>query len=163
MKKLILPAAALALLASGNAPAQQTLTDFISVNAEVTEACASLTATDVDFGAAPADDVDDTATSTITVNCATGTDYTIEISYGEWESGTQRQVQNDATAGLFMDYDIFQPGGTTVPWGEAVNTEQYDGTGTGADDPLTATFVLHRTSGAEPGIYSDVVDVTLTF
>lgn len=161
MKKLILPAAALALLASGNALAQQTLTDSINVNAEVTEACASLTATDVDFGAAPADDVDDTATSTITVNCATGTDYSIEISYGEWENGTQRQVQNDATDGLFMDYDIFQPGGTTVPWGE--DTEAYTSTGTGADDPLTATFVLHRTSGAEPGIYSDIVDVTLTF
>ena len=163
MKKLILPAAALALLASGNVLAQQTLTDFISVTAEVTEACATLTATDVDFGADSARDTTDDATSTITVNCAATTNYMVEINYGVNSPGAGIRQVESTDPGLFMDYEIYQPGGFTTPWGLAADGAEYNGTGTGADDPLVANFRLNRTSGAEPGIYSDIVDVTLTF
>lgn len=157
----LFPAAAIALLASGSVAAE-TLLEDIAVTAEVTAACTGLTATDVDFGSAAAADVDDDATSTITVTCDTGTQYTVELDYGLTPAGTQRQVES-ATPGVRMDYDIFQPGGFTVPWGLVVDGTQYDGTGTGAADPLTANFRLHRSSGAEPGVYTDLVGVTLTF
>lgn len=164
MKKLILPAAALALLASGGAFAQTSpLSDSIAVSAEVTEACTSLTATDVDFGAAPAQDAEDDATSTITVNCATGTPYTIEINYGLNALGTIRRVENPSNGGLFMDYAIFQPGGFTTPWGMEADGADYSGTGTGSADPLTANFRLYRLSTSEPAVYSDIVDVFLNF
>lgn len=163
MKKfLVYPAAALALLASGTTLAQQTLLDDIAVSAEVTAACTSVTATDVDFGSASAADVMDDSTSTITVTCDTGTAYTLELDYGQTPvAGPIRQVTG--AGGEFMDYYIFQDAGFTIPWGTVAEGEAFSGTGTGAADPLTAYFRLQRNSGNSPGIYTDLVGVTLTF
>src|SRR5688500_533282 len=108
MKKLVLyPAAALALLASGTTLAQQTLLEDIAVSAEVTAACTSLTATDVDFGTAGAADVPDDATSTITVTCDTGTTYTLELDYGQTPLAGTNIRQVTGAGGEFMDYFIF--------------------------------------------------------
>jgi len=160
-KLLAYPAAALALLACGTTFAQQTLIEDIAVSAEVTAACSALTATDVDFGTAAAADEMDDATSTITVTCDTGTAYTVELDYGQTPVGTIRQVTG--AGGEFMDYYIFQDAAFTAPWGTTAQGEQLDGTGTGAADPLTAYFRLQRNSGNSPGVYTDLVGVTLTF
>jgi spore coat protein U-like protein len=163
MNKLVAyPAAVLALLASGTVFAQQQMIEDINVTATVTAACTGLTATDVDFGSAGAADVTTDATSTITVTCDTGTAYTVELDYGMSALGTQRRVTS-TTPGIFMDYAIAQDAGYTVPWGDLANGEAYNGTGTGAADPLTAYFRLQRTSGSEPGTYTDLVGVTLNF
>jgi len=163
MNKLVAyPAAALALLASGSVFAQQTLIEDINVSATVTAACSDLTATDVDFGSAGQADADDDSTSTITVTCDNNTSYTVELDYGMSSLGPGlRQVTG--SGGEFMDYEIYQPGGFTTPWGMAADGAQYDGLGNGAAQPLTANFRLHRTSGASPGTYTDLVGVTLTF
>lgn len=164
MKKLVVyPAAALALLASGTTLAQQTLLDDIAVSAEVTAACSSLTATDVDFGTSAAVDATDDATSTITVTCDTGTAYTVELDYGQTPVAGTTIRQVTGAGGEFMDYYIYQDAGATTPWGTSAEGEQFDGTGTGAADPLTAYFRLQRTSGNSPGVYTDLVGVTLTF
>ena len=164
MKKLVAyPAAALALLASGTAFAQQTLIDDIAVSAEVTAACTSVTATDVDFGTAGAADEIDDATSTITVTCDTGTAYTVELDYGQTPLAGTTTRQVTGAGGEFMDYFIFQDAGFSTPWGTIAEGEERTGTGTGAADPLTAYFRLNRTSGSSPGTYTDLVGVTLTF
>lgn len=157
---LLYPVAALALLASGNALAQQSSTANINVTATVVSACAGVTASDVDFGSQGNIGNTDDATSTITVNCETGTQYTVEIDYGVAPVGvTQRQVTNGS--GEFMDYDIFQPGGFTTPWGEGADA--LDGTGTGAPDALIANFRLQRAAGVGFGVYTDLVTVTLSY
>ena len=166
MKTLTHTAAALALLASGGAFAQgQTLLEDIAVTATVTAACSALTATDVDFGSAGQADAVDDATSTISVTCNNGTNYTVELDYGiAPQGGTQRVVTGSGgAAGEMMDYAIYQPGGFTVPWGTLANTQAYSGTGNGAAQSLVANFRLDRTSGASPGTYTDLVGVTLNF
>lgn len=155
-------AAALALLASGSAFAQSTEETNINVNAVVTASCAAITATDVDFGSATQTETDSTDTSTITVNCSSGAPYTVEIDYGMTPQGTIRTVTG-STAFASMDYYVFQDAGNTTPWGDVANGEEFTGTGTGADDPLTAYFVLDRTAGAPADSYSDLLTVTLTF
>lgn len=156
---LIYPAAAIALLASGSVLAQETSTANINVTAVVEAACEQITATDVDFGAQGNTGGTDDSTSTITVECDTGTGYTVEIDYGQTAIGTQRRVTTGE--GDFMDYAIFQPGGFTAPWGE--DLEAYEGTGTGAPDALTANFRLNRAAGIALGTYTDLVTVTLTY
>lgn len=163
MKKLVMYPAALALLASGTTFAQETLLEDIAVSAEVTAACSDLTATDVDFGAAGAADETQDSTSTITVTCDTGTAYTVELDYGQTPVAGTTIRQVTGAGGEFMDYFIYQDAGATTPWGTIAEGEQLDGVGTGAADPLTAYFRLHRTSGNSPGVYTDLVGVTLTF
>ncbi|HUR40812.1 MAG TPA: spore coat protein U domain-containing protein [Verrucomicrobiae bacterium] len=161
MKNVLLyPVAALALLASGNALAQQSSVANINVTATVEAACADVTATDVDFGSQGNIGNTDDATSTITVDCDTGTQYSVAIDYGVAPLGTQRQVTN-GNSGEFMDYDIFQPGGFTTPWGEGADA--LDGTGTGAADALVANFRLQRAAGKGFGVYTDLVTVTLSY
>jgi spore coat protein U-like protein len=162
MKKYTRSLAALALLASGGAFAQASpLVDNIQVSANVTAACTSLTATDVDFGPAAAADTTQDETSTISVTCDTGTAYTVEIDYGQNALGTQRQVTG--AVGEYMDYDISQDAGHTMPWGTGTNGAEYIGTGSGAAQDLTAHFRLQRTLGASPGDYFDLVEVSLNF
>lgn len=164
MKKLVAyPAAALALLASGTALAQQTEITSIGVSAEVVAACSTVTATDVDFGTAAAADVPDDATSTITVTCDTGAPYTLELDYGATPLAGTTIRQVSGANGERMDYFIYQDAAMTTPWGTVAEGEEFRGTGTGAADPLTAYFRLHRTSGTSPGTYTDIVGVTLTF
>lgn len=162
MKTLARSMATLALLASGGVLAQQTETANINVSAEVLAGCGAVTATDVDFGAQPQTETDSTGQSTITVNCATGTTYTVEIDYGMTPQGTIRTVTGSGV-GAAMDYYVYQDAGATVPWGDVANNEEFNSTGTGAADPLTAYFVLDRTSGAAPDTYTDLLTVTLTF
>lgn len=162
MKNLARSMATLALFASGGVLAQQTETATISVNAEVVAGCGAVTATDVDFGAQPQTETDSTGQSTITVNCSTGTSYTVEINYGMTPQGTLRTVTGSGV-GAAMDYYVWQDSNGTVPWGDIANTAEYNGTGTGAADPLTAYFVLDRTGGAAPDTYTDLLAVTLTF
>jgi spore coat protein U-like protein len=158
---LVYPAAAAVLLASGGAFAL-TLLDNINVSAEVTASCSSITATPVDFGPAGAADVTQDSTSTITVTCDNNTAYTVELDYGQSSLGAGlRQVTG--AGGEFMDYDIAQDAAFTTPWGLQADGTQFAGTGTGAADPLTAYFRLHRNSGNSPGTYTDLVGVTLTF
>jgi spore coat protein U-like protein len=170
MKNFVYSAAALALLASGGAVAQQTLTDDINVTAVVTAACTSVTATDVDFGSAAAADVNqDDQTSTITVTCDTGTAWTVEIDYGMNPVAGTPPIRNVTSsvapsAGERMDYYIFSDAGRTTTWGTTADGDNVvTGTGTGAADPLTAYFRLVRTSGNSPGTYTDLVTVTMTF
>lgn len=161
-------AAALALLASGSVFAQGSpLLEDIAVTAEVTDACSALTATDVDFGSDFAKDASDDATATITVTCSSGVPYTVELDYGMdpiIDTPPIRRVTGASpSAGQMMDYYIFQDSNRTIPWGTIAQGDQLDGTGTGAADPVTAYFRLERNSGAGPGVYSDLVGVTLNF
>jgi len=157
------PAAALALLASGSAFAQQTLLDNIAVSAEVIAACTSVTATDVDFGTAAAADEMDDATSTVTVTCDTGTAYTVELDYGQTPLAGTTIRQVTGAGGEFMDYFIYQDAAFSAPWGTVAEGEERTGTGTGAAEALTAYFRLQRNSGSSPGVYTDLVGVTLSF
>lgn len=161
MKNVLLyPAAALALLASGTVSAQlQTLTDDINVTAEVQAACTSITATDVDFGPAPAADAQDDATSTVTVTCSPGTSYTVEMDDGMTAVGGIRRVTTGA--GDFMDYYIYQPGGFTTAWGQG--TDALADTAGATPTDYVANFRLERVATAAPGTYTDLVTVTLSY
>jgi spore coat protein U-like protein len=133
----------------------------MNVTALVTAACSKLTSGNLDFGSNGAADTDTNKSVDITVKCDMGTGYTVELDYGQNPLSTQRQVA-DSSLGEFMDYDIFQPGGTT-PWGTLANSAAVARTGNGADQVLTAPAVLHRNSGANAGSYTDLVTVTLNF
>ena len=178
MKTTLALASALALALSSLAVQAQEIstdeTDNINVMAEVTEACSELTANDLDFGSAPqpsATVVDD-QTFTITVTCAAGREYTLELDYGSNPASagsSQRQVGNTGNND-FMDYTIFQPNAsgaaaTSIEWGsEAIEPgSSYVRNATGTQQTLTATGRLDRTSDSSPGLYTDVVTVTLSF
>jgi len=168
MKNFVYPAAALALLASGATLAAE-LTDNIAVSAEVTAACTGLTATDVDFGpAGAADTTQADVSSTITVTCDTGTNWTIEIDYGMNPVAATPPIRNVTSSvapsqGERMDYYIFQDAARTIGWGTVAEGEEMTGTGTGAADLHDAFFSLDRTSGNSPGVYTDLVEVKLIF
>lgn len=149
--------------------AQSTLDDTMAVSAEVVGACSDLTANDLDFGSAPASDIDDDETAIINVTCNDSTSYTVELDYGIQPNGLTRRVADD-TSGQFMSYVVFKPaaGGaaaTTTPWGTEADElgSSYTGTGSGTAQALTASGRLSRTASNTSGTYTDLITVTLTY
>lgn len=163
---------ALALLASGSVFAQSVLQGDINVSATVVASCTDLTVADVDFGEDGQVDATQDEVNTISVTCDSGIPYDVEIDYGFNPGGAyDRQVIGDTSA-QFMDYEIFQPdatdptgatAGTAESWGLKIDNKEYVNTGTGAAQPLAATFRLERTAGSQAGLYTDLVTVFLNF
>ncbi len=127
------------------------------------DAC-SLSATPMNFGAVtlPASsDVD--ATSSITVNCTSGTVWSLSLSSGASGNFATRHLLI-GTEG-FM-YNLYTDAGHINIWGDGTNGSiTVGGTGTGADQVNTVYGRIF--SGQSPlpgaGTYSDTITVTLTY
>ena len=149
----------------------------MNVMVNVAEVC-RIGSQDVDFG-----NIDATQSTDVTVPvainalCPTNTTYTIELDYGVNGTGTgtatQRRLTGGDGSGDFLDYKIFQPtaGGTasssTPLWGTGAGAG-YESTGTGAKQTFQANAVLNlstggSTGGRTPGLYTDLVTLTLTY
>lgn len=149
----------------------------MNVMVNVTEVC-RVGSRDVDFGNVGAtQSTDVTVPVAINALCPTGTAYTIELDYGVNATGsgtaTQRRLAGGDGSGDFLDYKIFQPtaGGTasssTPLWGTGAGAG-YASTGTNAKQTFTANAVLNLstgggTGGRTPGLYTDIVTLTLTY
>jgi spore coat protein U-like protein len=104
--------------------------------------------------------LNDDITGTISVNCASGTSYTLSLSsgFGTYAARTMTSGTNLLAYNLFLD-----PTRLTI-WGDGsagTGTASGVGTGTNADTPVYGRIPAGQ--NVPVGNYSDVVTVTVTF
>jgi len=139
---------------TGKSPA----TGTVSVCAIVVNQC-SVSAGNLNFGAASTLTSALSATASISVSCNGSIPVTIALDDGATGSGPTTRLMTAGSA--TVSYGIYQDSAHTQPWGATVgaNTECVGG----PSGSLTAYGSVPAQSSPAPGSYSDVVNVTATY
>ena len=142
-------------LTAGSALAGQATTNF-AVTATVVATC-GVSATPLAFGDyTGSTNVDQT--STISVTCTTGTDYTVALNDGNNASGGVRRMVNGGSN--YLAYEMYSDAGRTTAWNA---TATVAGTGTGIAQSLTVYGRVASGQNVPAGAYSDTVQVTVSY
>lgn len=144
-----------------NATSDVTTSGNMTVTANVTAAC-SVSANALNFGTVGVLTSAVNATTTVSVQCTSGTAYTIGLSAG---SGTGATVaaRKMTLSGSTVTYSLYRDSGRTLVWGTTVGTDTVAGTGTGSAVSHTVYGRAPAQSTPAPGAYSDTIVVTLTY
>lgn len=154
-----LAAVCLALLGMPAALATDVTTTF-QVSGTISTSC-TVTALDLDFGQLSAVGPTDGQT-TITVNCASGVAYTVDLAgtspgCGD-DNGAEFCLFNSSSVPLA--YWLYSDAGHTTLWGRGTTVA---GTGAGADQTLTVYGQTDEPHGQGTGTYTDTVTVTVAY
>jgi spore coat protein U-like protein len=132
----------------------------LDVTANFVAAC-TVSTTAVDFGNVDGTNTD--GTGIITVNCPSGTQYSIFLDSG---GGTSRYLRTSTAA---TPYELYKDSNHTDIWGDTGLGNTYtQGTsltdnGDGTDKPHTVYGKLLYTSLPPLGTYSDVIQVSVSY
>jgi len=160
-------AAACGALIAAPAAAEQ-LTGQMTVSMNVTGTCTSLSVGSMNFGSAasggsiPAAD----GQATITVNCTTGTPFTLDADMGSFGTSMRSMQPSGNPMAQGIGYDLFTNSDRTTVWGTMANGGSGSLISLSADGGSQAVTVYGRTLGTSsltPGSYTDFVTVTLSF
>ncbi len=139
-----------------------TVTTTLPISLTVTAGC-SVQATGVNFGSVVAG-TSATSTGTITVNCISGTPYTVTL-----DGGTRVSIVSARALGPGGSiYELYKDSAMTQIWGDSGFGQTYNlgsgivGTGTGAGQALTVYGKIQNV-GNSPGTFTDTVVVTVIF
>jgi spore coat protein U-like protein len=161
------PLAAGVALAAGivlvpQAASAATVTDTITVTANVQSACV-VAASKLAFGNYnPTSSSNVDATATVNVTCTQGTPYNVGLNAGTTTGGTTT-LRKLNSSGHTLNYALYSDSGRTTNWGNTVNTDTVAGT---AGTSATAYTVYGRIPGSQnttAGAYTDSVTVTVTY
>ncbi len=150
-------------IASPDSAQAATTTTTIAVTATVQPSC-TVSATALAFGsynplsATPLD-----GTSTITVNCTTGTVYTVGLNAGTTGGATvtTRQMLLSANA---LNYTLYRDSGRTNNWGNTPGTDTpASATATTSAASLTVYGRIPALQNVPAGAYTDTVTVTVNY
>lgn len=175
VSRFLAAAAAAAAFAWAVPTAAGTATTTFNINVNVISGCAIQSATDLDFGSYLQNSPSaDTATSTLTVLCSSGTPYAIALSAGNSGSTTQRYLPiaghgnlnyNLYTAATYTSGFIWHDTGDTQctnTGGSSTNCKY--GTGTGANQAFTVYGQIPATQNpGGTGSGSDTITITVSF
>jgi len=161
--------AALTVIVAQAALGAGSTTATFTVQATVVSACTSVNATNLIFGnIVPGQS--GTGTSTISVTCASGTPYTVDLDNGLLYQGGAIGLRNMVLdANNAIEYSIFKDASHTAVWGSGVlNGTATTGVGTGSAQAISAygiAFGQNTYTGlpANAGNYTDTITVTLSF
>jgi spore coat protein U-like protein len=150
-------------------PCQQTAeaatdTTTFQVTATVNEVC-SVSATDLAFGIYDPSAADNDNTSTITVTCTKGTNYSVGLNEGTASGATvtTRQME-DAVSSDLINYSLYSDASRTVNWGNTPSTDTVDvASATGAAENHTVYGRISAGQYVTAGSYSDTITVTVTY
>ena len=158
-RKLISLIFSAALLAWANAAQAQ---GRLSPTVEVIDGCTVLTAQmafDVSGGAGTGPV--DTSTQ-IQVECTRLALFRIDMDYGSNAAGTQRRMRN--ASGDFIPYEIYRNAARTLPWGSGWGNAPWGiAWGLGAGSVTAYGRIDTVPGGLSPGVYEDVVTISITF
>ncbi|NML42962.1 spore coat protein U domain-containing protein [Ramlibacter sp. G-1-2-2] len=159
LKLALLAAASGAMVGTYAATATQTF----GVKLVVQESCSiGTTPTDVDFGTHTRQTtaVNTDAAGSLSINCSSGTPYTIALNGGLNATASTRQMLSGANVAAYV---LYQDSARATPWGNGTTFgTTVSGTGTGA---AVATPVYGRLTSLNfpAGTYSDTVTATVTY
>jgi spore coat protein U-like protein len=138
-----------------------TATSTIIVSATVISFCL-ISAAPLTFGNYTSAQLD--ATAVLSASCTLGTPYTISLDQGGGTGATvAARHMNGTVAGSTLNYSIFSDTTRLAIWGNVVGTNTTASTGTGVVQTFTAYGRIPAAQLSAPGIYTDTVNVTLTY
>lgn len=152
--------AAAALAVPGMVSAQTTQDNF-DVTITLDESCELTTApTDMAFGTVGLLNTNYAKTSTISVTCTSGAEYTLSLDDGA-NPDTTRRMLNGATN--YVSYRLYSDSGHTTLWGDGTTFgDAVSGTGNGQEQQVTVYGRVEAADNATTppaGAYSDTVTV----
>ena len=165
-KHLIAPVTAGILLALAGAAQAATKTATINVSANVVDNCI-ISAGALSLGTFDGTN-DLTGTSSVTVRCSNGTDYTVDLSPGSSGSHASRTLTNGAFS---LVYNLYTAGDFQTIWGNGQNgTGRASGLGLGMGATNAITHTVHgrllasqNTGAIDAGAYTDTITATITY
>ncbi len=130
-----------------------------SVTATIVKGC-STSATNLAFGNYTG--AVNNSTSTVSVNCTSGTPYTVGLSAGlaSGATVTTRKMQNGSA---LLNYGLFSNSGHTTNWGNTSATNWVSGTGSGSAQGITVYGQIPAAQYVTPGSYADTITVSVTY
>ncbi len=137
-----------------------TATTTFNVTANVPNTC-SVSAVELAFGSyiGTADVLD---TTTVTVKCTSGLDYTVGLDDGlNYSACSSHRCMKHGTAD-YLNYELYSDSARTTRWGN-VSGSWVSGSGTGADQTLTVYGLLPAGQTLIGGDYLDTIQVTVTY
>ncbi len=147
----------LAFLASATAAYAGSNSTTFNVTTHIDPVC-SVSASNLGFGAYTGTQID--AVSTISVNCANATLYTVGLSDGFYPNGISHRMKRFGSSD-YLSYRVFQNSARNVDWNNT--TSLVSGTGTGSPQALTVYGRLFSGQSGPIGFYSDTITVTVNW
>ncbi|KSV64860.1 spore coat protein U [Sinorhizobium sp. GW3] len=165
---MTLLARALAVLAFGATGFQYsafaaTATGNLTVRITIQAECKIQTATDLDFGTRGVIDANLDQSTTIGVQCTTGTPYTVGLSAGAGSGATVALRKMTGPAAATINYILYRDTARTQLWGVTAGTDTVAGTGNGNVQNLTVYGRVPPQATPAAGVYTDTVAITVTY
>jgi spore coat protein U-like protein len=135
-----------------------------TAKATVAPSC-EVTASNLDFGTETLMASNLLGTSTVTVTCTNGHDYSVALDGGATAGGStaRRRLMKHTSSGSTIPYELYSDAGRTLIWGDSVS-EVVKGTGTGETiEHMVYGRVPAQATAPEAGRYKDTVTVTVTY
>lgn len=136
-------------------------TNYSTVTARFANTCHISAATDLEFGNVSTLDTARDQTSAIQLQCPVGTVWRVGLNEGSHAAGDARRMAGPG--GGHVRYELYRDSARSQRWGNTVDTDTSNGTGTGGVQALTVHGRVPAQETPVPGAYSDTVTVTLTF
>ncbi len=160
--KSALPAAFLGLaLGLAPTPAQATTATATFVVSTSIQATCLISTTPLSFGTYTGLTL--TSTSSVTVTCTNGTAYDVGLSAGTATGATVIARSMVGPGGALLAYELDTDAGHTINWGNTVDVDAVEATGTGLGQSYTVYGQVHAGQYFAPGIYSDTITATVTY
>lgn len=160
--KTTLISAALVAAGLAVAPAHaQSVTEQMPVTITIENACdLSTSPTTLDFGTQGVLAANVDAVSTIAVTCTTSAPYDIGLDGGGSGDINARVMTNGSDE---VAYQLYQEAGRTTVWGNTVDVDTVEGTGSGTEQYLSVYGRVPAQATPPAGVYNDTVLVTATY
>ena len=140
-----------------------TATANINVKLDIVSECLLSAVPDIDFGSRGVLAANIDATTTLSVQCTTGTPYTVGLSAGNGIGATVGARLMTGPSSQTIGYVLYRDVTHTQVWGVSpgVNTEA--GTGNGAAQTFTVYGRVAPQTTPGVGAYADIVTATVTY
>ncbi len=133
-------------------------TSSMSVTATVGASC-TISAGNLDFGNFSGAQTD--ASASITVNCTSGASYTVDMDAGTG-SGATTTTRKLTSGADTLDYTVYSDNARTSIW-KTGGGNNVSGTGSGANQTLTAYGRMPANATPAAGSYTDSITVTINY
>ena len=134
---------------------------YTHVSATFANSCRITTATDLDFGAVTTLAGSRDQTSSIQLQCPTGTVWRAGLDNGLHAVGGTRRMAGPG--GRYLQYELYRDPQRTQRWGNTPGTDTSQGSGDNATQTLTVYGRVPAQPSPRAGAYADTVTVTLTY
>ncbi|BCW88583.1 hypothetical protein sos41_17240 [Alphaproteobacteria bacterium SO-S41] len=155
-----LSAGAIALASIASAA---TATADFNVKIQITSECLINSASDLDFGTTGVIATAIPGTSTLGIQCTSGTTYSVGISAGAGVGATVAARKMTGPSSQTVQYSLYRDAPHTLLWGVSIGSNTLAGTGNGANQIITVYGLVPVQTTSGVGSYTDTVTATVTY